>query len=680
FWNISLPGSNQKAFNIRPVVQLTPSDTAYFVHVPYYSGTVYAVYRMTYDNNGVPSLNGSILNVTGYQSPPQAAQPGGTAVESSGSELTFEPVYRDGSIYLVHSVANPQSPGYSGVRFCRFNPKTVTIDEQLTFGTPQTWYSYPAVTVDKAGNIVFTATRSSYNEFLSAYFVGKAAGNTSFTQPYLLKPGVSTYNKDYGGGRNRWGDYLGIAIDPAGENFWMMSEFVPVTSIWSNWIGLVRMMPMPGVALHSSLQNIDFKTVERGVDHDSVTVQLINMGTDPLVISSISNENSNFSLGGFGAFPVTVGSFDSLAVTVVCDPHETGFQNDTILVESNAAETMKIPVSVEAYDLNIPQPGKVLVVTNQTDGGKVFSINKSTGEATEVGYSGSVSFVTMEANPKTGVVYGLTTSLTDSKLWKMDANSGKFYLKATIPLSDATGASFDTSGVFYIVSKRNLLFKYNEEENSVTQLATIQTTVAAIAFEPFTNELFAAIFKPIGSGKDAVLRVNPATGDTSLVGNLGTNKPLRDIFFDQHGGLFGFMGTSSEFASLISIDRSNGAGTSIGSTGLKGLVSSACRVDVVNSVQTESAGSVVSDYKLYDNYPNPFNPVTVIKFAVPYSGSVAVNVYNTLGEKVAVLANGFIQAGEHTVQFDATNLTSGVYFYELKSENFRALKKMVLVK
>jgi len=87
-----------------------------------------------------------------------------------------------------------------------------------------------------------------------------------------------------------------------------------------------------------------------------------------------------------------------------------------------------------------------------------------------------------------------------------------------------------------------------------------------------------------------------------------------------------------------------------------------------------------TEFTLYQNYPNPFNPSTMIRFSIPEGGTVALNVFNTLGEKVAALLNGQLEAGYHEVSFDAANLPSGLYFYEIEAGEFRMMKKMVLVK
>ena len=85
-------------------------------------------------------------------------------------------------------------------------------------------------------------------------------------------------------------------------------------------------------------------------------------------------------------------------------------------------------------------------------------------------------------------------------------------------------------------------------------------------------------------------------------------------------------------------------------------------------------------FTLYQNYPNPFNPTTNIKFALPYKTQLQLNVYNTLGERVAQIFNGTLEEGYHEFVFDATNLSSGVYFYRIESDNFVDAKKMAILK
>ncbi|NOS85494.1 MAG: T9SS type A sorting domain-containing protein [Ignavibacteria bacterium] len=85
-------------------------------------------------------------------------------------------------------------------------------------------------------------------------------------------------------------------------------------------------------------------------------------------------------------------------------------------------------------------------------------------------------------------------------------------------------------------------------------------------------------------------------------------------------------------------------------------------------------------FSLSQNYPNPFNPVTNINFALPKAGSVKLVVFDMTGREVAVLVNGQYTAGTYRVDYDASSLASGVYFYRLETESFTDVKKMMLIK
>lgn len=99
---------------------------------------------------------------------------------------------------------------------------------------------------------------------------------------------------------------------------------------------------------------------------------------------------------------------------------------------------------------------------------------------------------------------------------------------------------------------------------------------------------------------------------------------------------------------------------------------------IINS--NEEDGSSPTDFSLSQNYPNPFNPSTNINFSIPNSGRVELVVYNVLGQKVHTLVDGSLNAGPHSIQFDASGLTSGVYFYRLTDGANVATQKMLLMK
>ena len=86
------------------------------------------------------------------------------------------------------------------------------------------------------------------------------------------------------------------------------------------------------------------------------------------------------------------------------------------------------------------------------------------------------------------------------------------------------------------------------------------------------------------------------------------------------------------------------------------------------------------NFILSQNYPNPFNPVTTINFQLLSGSSISLKVFDLLGREIATLLNQQMTAGSHSVDFDATNLTSGVYIYQLRSGDFSTFKKMMVVK
>jgi hypothetical protein len=87
-----------------------------------------------------------------------------------------------------------------------------------------------------------------------------------------------------------------------------------------------------------------------------------------------------------------------------------------------------------------------------------------------------------------------------------------------------------------------------------------------------------------------------------------------------------------------------------------------------------------SGFQLFDNYPNPFNPTTVIGYQLPVMSYVELTIYNLLGEKVVTLISENQLPGYHRVEWDASGYATGVYYYHIKADSFTAIKKMVLVK
>ncbi|MGA8265322.1 MAG: T9SS type A sorting domain-containing protein, partial [Ignavibacteriaceae bacterium] len=101
--------------------------------------------------------------------------------------------------------------------------------------------------------------------------------------------------------------------------------------------------------------------------------------------------------------------------------------------------------------------------------------------------------------------------------------------------------------------------------------------------------------------------------------------------------------------------------------------------DILSAIQSNNS-TVVNEYKLSQNYPNPFNPSTIIKYQIPNAGRVTIKIYDLLGREIKTLVDEYQQSGAYETSFNASNLASGIYFYQIKANNFIATKKMLLIK
>ncbi|MBK7230260.1 MAG: T9SS type A sorting domain-containing protein [Ignavibacteriales bacterium] len=170
--------------------------------------------------------------------------------------------------------------------------------------------------------------------------------------------------------------------------------------------------------------------------------------------------------------------------------------------------------------------------------------------------------------------------------------------------------------------------------------------------------------------------VNLSWNTATELNNSGfeVQRKLVDAEYQKVGYVAGF-GTTTEPKSYSFVEKDLAAGNYI--YRLK-------QVDFDGSFEYSSEINVEigapNTYTLDQNYPNPFNPSTLIKYSVAQDGFVNVSVFNLIGEKVATLVNGNVKAGSYEVNFNASSFSSGVYFYSIEAGDFKAVRKMMLMK
>jgi Ice-binding-like len=158
----------------------------------------------------------------------------------------------------------------------------------------------------------------------------------------------------------------------------------------------------------------------------------------------------------------------------------------------------------------------------------------------------------------------------------------------------------------------------------------------------------------------------------------------KNIFWQSFGSVA--IGTTAHFEGIVLTQTSISLGTGASMNGIL-LAQTAVTLDA-NAV-TKAAGTTgveteftPQEFYLSQNYPNPFNPSTSIEYFIPSDGFVSLKIFNTIGQEVSTLVNERQSAGRYTVSFNSTGigLPSGLFFYSLRSGDFNATRKMILIK
>jgi sugar lactone lactonase YvrE len=178
------------------------------------------------------------------------------------------------------------------------------------------------------------------------------------------------------------------------------------------------------------------------------------------------------------------------------------------------------------------------------------------------------------------------------------------------------------------------------------------TAIVDIAINPIDNTLYALQHAEFGppwlDNKGRLFRIHNGIVDTLIS---GMPRPA-GMVFDSNGNLF-----------ITSLSQDN-----------------ILKVSNLPTAVEDENNSVINNYSLEQNYPNPFNPSTSIQYRVSSNSNVSLKVYDVLGNEVATLVNEEKPAGSYEVKFDASGLSSGIYFYKLSAGSLVETKKMILLK
>lgn len=265
-------------------------------------------------------------------------------------------------------------------------------------------------------------------------------------------------------------------------------------------------------------------------------------------------------------------------------------------------------------------------------------------------YSGLVDTLCVEIMAKDGILFegsqlgGVNVSLDTGRTW----------------IKRNTGIAAADYWVFSYTYNNNYIFAGTSSER------VYRTSNNGVSWENVSNGLPQNAFDAIYSIK--------AISNNVLIAGTGTG-----IFASSNNGI-----NWSNFNQGIEAGaqmRSDGL-FKFGSYLFAGMTSGIYRRPLSDIVSVKNNNTLLADFNLEQNYPNPFNPNTVISYSLSVPDVVSLKVYDMKGNEIAELVNGRKEAGNYSVSFDAGkyNLSSGIYFYRLKTENSSDTKRMILVK
>jgi len=246
------------------------------------------------------------------------------------------------------------------------------------------------------------------------------------------------------------------------------------------------------------------------------------------------------------------------------------------------------------------------------------------------------------------------------------------------------------------------LWQYSEIPGSYTESKAIKDTLmlngktytqinGALVNGYFRKENSKVYLYNLSSNDESLLYdFSLTTGDTLSINIDGSDTVVTTVYEEGTGEIFGLQRYYMAFLTKHSSSTAygikyitDGFGFSayngeVLSYGLSGAIINGIPYGVINQVRNTENFPII--YQLMQNFPNPFNPSTKIKFSVPEQGIVQIKVFNVLGKEIKTLLNDYRRAGKYEVVFDAGNLPSGIYFYRIVSGKYKETKKMILLK
>ena len=471
--------------------------------------------------------------------------------------------------------------------------------------------------------------------------------------------------------------------------------------------GTVLVIPAPGDSIELSLQYIPTQTFLDQVNMDSIRVVAFIQDNDTKTVYQSAMEdlemsdrvNAAFKVDetmGAPPYTVTFQDYSTATSTSTLTSWEWDFDNDGT-IDSNEPEptwtyedeetySVKLTVSDGTESHTRTLENYITVLGSTADILVVNGINYTTyGTEMENFYNNSAAFGNHQVDVwdlfgDQGFDYASNPNIQQIDLFNRDIPNSilRLYQKVIWIGNNFQGdlAFFNTQQVLdYVADGGNFLlatrmanqFFDTDLKNycGITSFTGDLTVTQLIALDASLVDMTAAsghtyVNFPIMNASSEAVAIFDDNAATSYIGGFRLNKSGEGVFIFIAGRPYRYDNTASAANYEFMIDN--------------------FMTSILVNVDDNPSSEVPTGYKLAQNYPNPFNPSTQILYSIPSSEQVSLRIYDVLGNEVATLVDGIQSAGSHSISFDASKHSSGIYFYTLKAGNFLETKKMILMK
>ncbi len=546
-----------------------------------------------------------------------------------------------------------------------------------------TYTFFPSIGVNEWGDAVIGFSASNASIYGGAYYAYMPADSSSFGSTMTVKAGEVPYYRAFGGSRNRWGDYSSVAIDPVDNSFWVFNEYAKSTLTGD--LGLTGETGAWGTAI----LNVDpVVPVPSSISASNETTSSIDLdwaGNSP-EFRILQKEGSSSSSVTDGTVLYEGSNLSDQASGL--DENNAYFYT---VYGKSGAHFSATPAKVATRTLSSsPGDSTVLSYLNGETGSKTFgstgiSIDLTTPTATD----GSINVV-LGSNPGSALLPPTIQNISQDKYWTI-TNSGLSAMVYDITF-DLTGVSgIDAFGTLSMLKRDGIGQPWADlkDDGFTHSYSSPNITVAGLSsFSDFAigggsdNPLPVEISEFSANALDDGINIQWTTqAETDNLGFILTRNGNQIASYESHASLRG-QGTSLQSSKYNFLDADLEKGNeytynliSVDITGERHTYRQTIEVKATKAIESEQP----LKYALWQNYPNPFNPSTTISYALEKAGPATFKVFDLLGREVFAVE---LQAGigPNTYTFNANNLTSGVYFYQLSAEGFSKTMKMLLMK